>query len=65
MFGLNMYWRFLLKIQLVFEKNIIVLAFAESWEKSLKIVITTSTPGVNPVIVRYNASVVHTILQLH
>jgi hypothetical protein len=41
---------------LVFEKN--ANFFAENWQKSQKIVIITSTPGSNPAIASYSASIV-------
>jgi hypothetical protein len=43
-------------ITLVFEKN--ANFFAEICQKSQKIVIITSTPGINPTIATYNASAV-------
>jgi hypothetical protein len=44
-------------ITLVFEKD--ANFFAENGQKSHKIVIITSTPGANPTIESYNASVVN------
>jgi hypothetical protein len=59
-------WRFLLELLLDFAKIVIITlvveknanSFAENWGKSQKIVIITSTPGANPTIVSYEASVV-------
>jgi hypothetical protein len=44
----------ILIITLVFEKN--ANFFAENWQKSLKIVIITSTPGANPTIFEFTAT---------